>query len=55
MSVTGLGEISPFGRNFFGIGRIFYEKYRQNDLDAIFVLNRPKFTLKNLDIGYFLS
>jgi hypothetical protein len=35
-SVTRLGEISPFGRYFLALGAFFSEKYRPNDLGAIF-------------------
>jgi hypothetical protein len=35
-SVPRLGEISPFGRKFFALGAFFSEKYRPNDLAAIF-------------------
>jgi hypothetical protein len=35
ISVTTLGEISPFWRNFLALGAFFSVKYRQNDLGAI--------------------
>jgi hypothetical protein len=38
-SVTRLGEISPFGRYFLALGAFFSEKYRPNDLGAIFFKN----------------
>jgi hypothetical protein len=31
-----MGEISPFGRYFLALGAFFSEKYRPNDLGAIF-------------------
>jgi hypothetical protein len=37
--VPSLGEISPFGRNFFCVGKIFSEKYR-----PFFPKNHPKLT-----------
>jgi hypothetical protein len=39
ISVTRLGEISPFGRNFFALGAFFSKKYRPNDLGAFFFKN----------------
>jgi hypothetical protein len=35
-SVTRLGEMLPFGRNFLGMGAFFSEKCRPNDLSEIF-------------------
>jgi predicted amidohydrolase len=43
-SVTRLGEISPFGR-YYLLGAFFPEKYRQNDLCAIFFPKTPKIHL----------
>jgi hypothetical protein len=31
-----LGDISPFGSCYFGVGRLFSEKYRPNDFGAFF-------------------
>jgi hypothetical protein len=50
--VTRLVEISPFGRYFLALGAFFSEKYRPNDLGAIFFKkNRPKFTLISSRFG----
>jgi hypothetical protein len=47
-SVTRLAEISPFGRNVFGVGSIFYEIYRPNNLGTSFSKHSLKIHLNML-------
>jgi hypothetical protein len=44
-SVTGLGEIFPFRRNFLALGDFFSEKYCPIIWAEFFQENRLKFTL----------
>jgi hypothetical protein len=50
-------QCDHIGRNFaiwaifFGVGRIFFLKYRPNDLGEFFSKNRPKFTLISSRFG----